>query len=109
MLRQKPIKFCVKVTERNNHLFLLSIWWIRFSDICKMALCDNRIKRTWLIVLHKHMKNVRSSQPCISVSWDFKHNYANSDTIRVVNDTYIQGKQYIQWSVILLIFLRKID
>ena len=41
-------------------------------------------------------------------SWDFEHNYANSDTIRIVN-MYIQGKPYIQWSVILPMFLRKID
>ena len=34
--------FAVKVTERSNHLFLLSIWWITFFR----HLYDNRIKIT---------------------------------------------------------------
>ena len=53
--------FAVKVTERSNHSFLLSTWWITFFR----HLYDNRIKSTWLC---KHMKNVRSSRPCISMN-----------------------------------------
>ena len=65
MLRQtkKPSSFAVKVPERSNHLFLLSIWWTRYSDICTI------IELKELNWLCKHMKNVRSSQPCISMNF----------------------------------------
>ena len=46
ILRQNQLKFCHKITERSNHLFLLFAWWITFARY----LYDNRIKRTWLIV-----------------------------------------------------------
>ena len=53
--------FAVEVTERSNHSFLMSTWWIMFFR----HLYDNRIKDfNWLC---KHMKNVRSRQPCISM------------------------------------------
>ena len=55
--------FTVKVTERSNHTILLFTWWIMFFR----HLYDNGIKElNWLC---KHMKNVRSSYPCISMSF----------------------------------------
>ena len=42
MLRQKPIsKFAVKLAERSNHSFLLSIWWITFFRHLYSLICDN--------------------------------------------------------------------
>ena len=54
--------FAAKATERSNHSFLLAIWWTSFSDICTIM----ELKElNWLC---KHMKNVRSSQPCFSMN-----------------------------------------
>ena len=54
--------FAVKVTERSNHSFLLSIRGTRFSDICTIRELQE------LNCLCKRMKNVRSSQPWISMN-----------------------------------------
>ena len=55
--------FGVKFTERSNHSFLPPIWWTRFSDICTII----ELKEfNWLC---KHVKNVRSSQPCILMNF----------------------------------------
>ena len=58
MLKQKPTQV-LKVTERSNHSFDES----RFSDSCTIT----ELKE--LNLLCKHMKNVRSSQPCISMNF----------------------------------------
>ena len=102
---QTFVRWPCTITELKelNWLFCINIW--KTSEAANLAFQWNFVLNS---AKHKffHVSIVKSFW---FQSWDFKHNYANSDTIRVVNDTYIQGKQYIQWSVILLIFLREID
>ena len=54
--------FAVKLTERGNHSFLLSIWWMTFLMEC--------VELNWLC---KHAKKFRSSQAAILVL-----NYVNT-------------------------------
>ena len=64
MLRKKTnSSFAVKVTERSSHSFLLCIWWITFLDTYTIMELE---ELNWLC---KHMKNVRSSQPCTSLNF----------------------------------------
>ena len=57
------LSFAVKVTERSNHSFYCLFDESRFSDICRIM----ELKE--LNSLCKHMKNVRCSQPCISMNF----------------------------------------
>ena len=83
MLRQKPTQdFAVKVTERSNHSFLLSICESRFSDIC------TTMKLKELNWLCKHEKNVRSSQPCTSMNFNTKFSKAEVFHVSTVKEPY---------------------
>ena len=67
--------FAVKLAGRSNHSFLLSIWWITFSNTCTLNTwyMGCIIELDWLC---KHMKNIRSSQPSIlDLNW-IKHSFS---------------------------------
>ena len=55
--------FAVRLAERSNHSFLLSIWWITFFKYLCSLVHDNGIFRP----LCKHIKKIRSSQAAILV------------------------------------------
>ena len=72
--------FAVKVTERRNHSFLLSIWWISFFRLSTI------IELNELNWLRKHMKNFRSSQPIISMNFLMnlvRHKFFHASIIKV--------------------------
>ena len=70
MLKKTNSSFVGKVTERSNHSFLL-FDESRFSDI--PAIIELKELNSWC----KHMKNVRSSQPCISKNFSTDSSKAN--------------------------------
>ena len=88
------LSFEVKVTERSNHSFLLSICLFnesRFSDIYTIM----ELKElNWLC---KHMKNVRSSQPCISMNFSTEF----SKAIQQSSSMWVSFKffQLIKWEL----------
>ena len=61
--------FAVKVTEKKQPL--LSIWWITHDNGIICTIIELK-ELNWLC---KHMKNVRSSQPCISANFCNEFNW----------------------------------
>ena len=59
--KTNPI-FAVKLAERSNHLFLLSVWWITFFKHLYSCIIMECIELNWLF---KHMKKIRSRQAAI--------------------------------------------
>ena len=83
---------------RSNHSFLLSIWWIRLFR----HLYDNGIKRlNWLC---RHMKNVRSGQPCISINFCTEFSKAQVFPVSIVKSLILFIN--IIWSRGRRLFLR---
>ena len=60
--------FSVKLAERSNHSFLLSIWWTHFPNIFTLSyVIIECVELNWLC---KYMKKVRSSQVVIlALNW----------------------------------------
>ena len=57
--------FAVKLAERSNHSFLLSIWWITFfKHLYSLIRVMEYIELNWLC---KYLKKMRSSQTVILV------------------------------------------
>ena len=61
---KNQLKFDLEVTERNNHSFYCLFDESRFSDICTIMELKELNN-----LLCKHLKSVRSSQPCISMNF----------------------------------------
>ena len=75
--------FAVKLAERSNHSFLLSIWWIRFfKHLCSVIRVMECIELHWLC---KHMKQVRSSQAAIVVLNWAKHGFSLWVSLIIIN------------------------
>ena len=95
--------FAVKVTERSNHLFLLSIWWITFLrhlyDHSHKKRKDSQKTRTafrWILILTWNFGGGRSDSASAffkiaSASWFWYHKNYNRLFYMLDNDNVISA------------------
>ena len=93
------LSFAVKVTERSNHSFLLSIWWIAFfrhlydRDVEALSnILGTIMELKELNWLCKHMKKVRSSQLCISMNFCTEFSKTQVFHVSIVKASWIYEK-----------------
>ena len=78
--------FAVKLAERSNRPFLISIWWIYFSNICTFWYKTMEwIELNWL---RRHLEKVRFSQASISVNFSTMNLVKHSFSLWVSLNSY---------------------